>query len=83
MEKRFRLSRGADPIFRSNDGSDCPGQGVYTLLRSRGLFRVSLPIPEGAEFELESVADPFGMQQSGFGHRNVSAPASDRRTWRF
>jgi cytochrome c peroxidase len=60
VERRFRVSRGADPIFRANDGSDCPGQGTYTLLRSRGLFRVSLPIPQGAQFELESVLDPFG-----------------------
>jgi cytochrome c peroxidase len=60
IEKRFRLTRGADPIFRTNDGSDCPGQGQYTLLRSRGLFRVSLAIPSGAEFTLESVEDPFG-----------------------
>ena len=26
IEKRYRFSGGADPIFRSNDGSDCPGR---------------------------------------------------------
>jgi len=64
IEKRFRLSRGADPIFRTNDGSDCRGQGRYTLLRSRGLFRVSLPIPDGAEFRLASIPPTFTQESA-------------------
>ena len=60
VAKRFKLSGGADPIFHGNDGSDCPDQGTFHLLRTRGLFRVSLPVPESAQFVLASVVDPFG-----------------------
>ena len=79
IESRFRLSRGADPIFRTNDSSDCPGQSTYTLLRSRGLIRVSLPIPEEAEFALQSVADPFGCnsQPSDIGMYRRPLPSAN------
>src|SRR5436190_7169627 len=67
LEQRFHESRGADPIFTNNDGSDCEGatphslgetRAAYQLLLTRGLIRVGLDVPPGAEFFIESVDDP-------------------------
>lgn len=69
VQARFRSSRGQDPIFRTNDGSVSPDADVstgrarraaYALLLSKGLIRVGLPVPAGADFTLESVDDPYG-----------------------
>lgn len=69
IEARFDATAGMDPLFRTNDGSTWPGADVstvearreaYKLLRTRGLIRVGLPIPAGAEFALETVDDPYG-----------------------
>lgn len=65
---RFAASLGADPLFRNNDGSNCegatpasPAEGreAYSLLLTRGLIRVGLDVPAGAEFLLESRTDPY------------------------
>jgi len=67
VQERFRESRGADPIFTNNDGSTCEGavarsladkRAAYGLLLTRGLFRIGLDVPPGAEFVIESVSDP-------------------------
>jgi hypothetical protein len=61
-------SRGLDPIFRTNDGSTCEGadvstldkrRGAFDLLLSRGLIRIGLDVPAGAEFVIDSVVDPY------------------------
>lgn len=68
VQARFRSSRGLDAIFRTNDGSVSPVVDVstvqarrtaYALLLSKGLIRVGLPVPPGADFTLESVDDPY------------------------
>jgi cytochrome c peroxidase len=65
---RFDQSRGLDPIFRTNDGSNCQGADVSTLgkrraafsqLLTRGLIRIGIDVPVGAEFVIESVDDPY------------------------
>jgi len=67
VEARFVSSGGTDPIFTSNDGSNCEGvrpesvddkREAYSLLLSHGLIRVGLDVPAGAEFVIERVADP-------------------------
>ncbi len=67
LQRRFASTAGADPVFRNNDGSNCEGalpetrqekQAAYSLLLTRGLIRVGLDVPAGAEFVIESVADP-------------------------
>jgi cytochrome c peroxidase len=67
VQERFRASRGADPIFTNNDGSNCEGavahsfadeRAAYGLLLTRGLIRIGLDVPPGAEFVIESVSDP-------------------------
>ena len=62
--ERFIESRGKDPIFRSNDGSNCQGTTslspkAYSLLLTRGLIRVGIDVPVGAEFVIEHVEDPY------------------------
>ena len=67
VQERFRESNGTDPIFTNNDGSNCEGavaaslaekRAAYGLLLTRGLIRVGLDVPPGAEFFIESVSDP-------------------------
>ena len=68
VRKRFEESRGLDPIFRTNDGSNCEGadvstlgkrQRAYSLLLNRGLIRIGIDVPAGAEFAIDSVDDPY------------------------
>ena len=69
VQARFAATAGADPVFMNNDGSNCEGvlpgsiaekRAAYSLLLSRGLIRVGLDVPAGAEFVIESVSDPNG-----------------------
>lgn len=69
LATRFSASNGLDPVFRINDGANSPNAAVgtveqrfaaYSMLRTKGLIRVGLPIPAGAEFALVSVDDPYG-----------------------
>ena len=74
VAQRFEASQGLDPIFRPNDGSNCDHNIVvstlegrreaYSLLVSRGLIRVALPVPDGAEFEVVSVSNPYGCNET-------------------
>jgi len=70
---RFDLTLGLDPIFRTNDGSNCD-HGVdtstvaarrraYSLLLDKGLIRVALAPPQGAEFDVVGVANPYGCSE--------------------
>jgi hypothetical protein len=67
VQMRFATSKGTDPIFRNNDGSNCEGvqpqsrsekKAAYSLLLTRGLIRIGLDVPQGAEFAIDSVEDP-------------------------
>ena len=70
LKLRFRLTQGLDPIFRTNDGSVCD-QGIdtstlagraeaYRLLTGKGLIRVTISVPDDAEFRVLSVVNPYG-----------------------
>src|ERR1700693_3680468 len=60
IQLRFLLTQGLDPIFRTNDGSNCDHNintstfegrsAAYSLLLRRGLIRIALAVPAGAEF---------------------------------
>jgi cytochrome c peroxidase len=75
VQDRFDASRGLDPIFRTNDGSNCDHNidtstvagrsAAYSLLRTRGLIRIALPVPAGAEFEVMNVINPYGCGEMG------------------
>src|SRR3954447_13793130 len=69
LRDRFERTRGLDPVFRTNDGSDCEGADVSTLGRRRrafsillnkGVIRIGLKVPDRAEFDIVDVDDPHG-----------------------
>src|SRR5215467_14237001 len=70
VQLRFLLTQGLDPIFRTNDGSNCDHnidtstlagrQAAYSLLLSRGLIRIFLPVPANAQFTVVGVQNPYG-----------------------
>ena len=68
VQERFESTRGLDPIFRNNDGSNCEGADISTLAKRRraftqlltkGVIRIGLNVPAGAEFEIVDVDDPY------------------------
>ena len=71
---RFEATGGSDPIFRTNDGSNCDHnidvstvdgrRAAYSLLTSRGLIRIALSVPDGAEFVVASVSNPYGCNET-------------------
>lgn len=73
VQARFKASRGTDPLFRLADGATCPSDDVstpgaklqaYSLLLSKGLIRVGLPMPASSEFQLISLTDPYNCSAS-------------------
>jgi hypothetical protein len=70
VQARFDASGGTDPLFRTVDGANSPIADVstpaakrdaYSMLLTKGLIRIGLPIPASAEFALQSVSDPYGF----------------------
>jgi hypothetical protein len=68
VQARFDATAGADPIFRTVDGSNSPTAPVatladmrtaYSMLLSKGVIRIGLAIPANAEFALQAVDDPY------------------------
>lgn len=72
IEARYRATRGTDAVFAGVDGANCPsnlppntGDGqafraAHSLVLQRGVFRIFLPVPAGAEYTAEVVRDPYG-----------------------
>lgn len=73
IQLRFLLTQGTDPIFRTNDGSNCDHdintstvegrRKAYSLLLKRGLIRIAVPAPAGAEFTVAEVRNPYGCSE--------------------
>ncbi|MEO8596525.1 MAG: hypothetical protein ABI759_24620 [Candidatus Solibacter sp.] len=73
IRQRFNVSGGADPLFRTNDGSNCNTSDVsslnamkqsYSLLLDKGLIRVELSVPPTAEFAVSTVVNPYGCSNT-------------------
>ena len=74
VAERFEETKGLDPIFRTNDGSNCDHsidtstvegrRHAYSLLISHGLIRIALAVPAGAEFDVVSVSNPYGCHDT-------------------
>ncbi|MCX5743394.1 MAG: hypothetical protein NT062_12950 [Proteobacteria bacterium] len=69
LQARFDASSGLDPVFRTVDGATSPAaddtslaarRTAYALLLSRGVFRIGLPVPDGADFAVSAIDDPYG-----------------------
>jgi cytochrome c peroxidase len=80
---RFLLTAGTEPIFRTVDGANCPSADVATLqarktaysqLLSKGLIRISLPVPGNAQFAIVNVRDPYNCPET-----TTTQPAMYRR----
>jgi cytochrome c peroxidase len=83
IQARFYFSGGNDPIFRTNDGANCPSADVssfsarrsaYSLLLKKGLIRVSLSVPSTADFTIQNIQDPYSCPET-----TTSQPAMYRR----
>ncbi len=70
LQARFAASQGLDPVFRLVDGANSPQAPdqtldqkrlAYSMLLTKGVIRVGLPIPPGAEFTLLRAIDPYGF----------------------
>ena len=66
----FDATEGRHPLFRPRDGANAPtlpdttiGEraAASSLLLTRGLIRVGLPMPADPEFTLDAVDDPYGF----------------------
>jgi cytochrome c peroxidase len=70
IQLRFLLTQGTDPIFRTVDGANCnvnvktstlaERAAAYSLLLNRGLIRIALAVPAGAQFTVTNVSNPYG-----------------------
>jgi len=70
MQLLFDLTAGKDPVFSTFDGSNCGTtidtstlegrRKAFSLLTSRGLINIFLPVVAGAQFEVVSVSNPYG-----------------------
>ncbi len=70
LAARFAVSKGSDPVFQSVDGANSPNapvatlaqkQSAYSMLLTKAVIRVGLPVPPGAQFQLVQVNDPYGF----------------------
>ena len=74
VQLRFDQTAGLDPIFRPVDGSNCdhnvdvstlPGRySAYSLLRTRGLIRIALAVPSGADYGVTAVSNPYACNET-------------------
>ena len=74
VKTRFEMTQGKDPIFRTNDGSNCDHnidtsdvggrRKAYSLLIDKGLIRVALQAPQTAEFQVVGVMNPYGCSDT-------------------
>jgi cytochrome c peroxidase len=73
IQLRFQATEGLDPIFRTNDGADCPSadvstvearQTAYSMLLSKGLIRVSIGVPANADFAVTAIDDPHNCAET-------------------
>jgi len=73
IRRRFEFTGGTDPIFRPVDGANCPSADVssyearrdaYGLLLSKGLIRISLPVPASAAFSITQIQDPYNCPET-------------------
>lgn len=69
LQARFTQSSGNDPVFRVVDGANSPTAPVatidqkrlaYSMLLTKGVIRVGIGVPAGAEFTLVRADDPYG-----------------------
>ena len=83
VHAKFNATNGIEPIFRTNDGSNCPSADVstpkarasaYSLLLDKALLRIAIAMPLNAEFQIINIQDPYNCPET-----TSSNPAFYRR----
>jgi cytochrome c peroxidase len=83
VHAKFNATKGMEPIFRTNDGSNCPSADVstpsarasaYSMLLNKAVLRISLAMPANAEFQIIDIQDPYNCAET-----TPSNPAFFRR----
>ena len=83
VHAKFNATRGTDPIFRTNDGANCPSADVstpmarasaYSMLLNKAVLRIAIATPENAEFQIIDIQDPYNCPET-----TISNPAFYRR----
>ncbi len=83
LQDRFNSSAGSDPIFSPVDGAVCPSWDVsslrakrsaYGLLLNKGLLRIAISVPSGADFAITQIQDPYSCPET-----TATKPAMYRR----
>ncbi len=74
VQRRFELTQGQDPIFRTIDGANCNHtidvsslagrSAAYSLLRTRGLIRIRIAVPANADYRITNVNNQYGCNES-------------------
>src|SRR5215469_11441137 len=73
VQQKFAATQGTDPIFHTNDGSNCPSADVSTVsarraafsqLLSKALIRVTVGVPANAQFQIINVQDPYNCPEN-------------------
>src|SRR5207248_10192165 len=73
VQDKFNSTHGTDPIFRTNDGSNCPSADVstvsarrnaYSQLLNKASIRASVAVPANAEFQIVGIQDPYNCPET-------------------
>ncbi|HWC96981.1 MAG TPA: hypothetical protein VG456_09535 [Candidatus Sulfopaludibacter sp.] len=74
VQARFDQSQGLEPLFRTVDGSNCDHNidtstlsgrsAAYSLLRTRGLIRIAMAVPDSRDYEIVGVTNPYGCNET-------------------
>jgi cytochrome c peroxidase len=73
VQAKFAATQGTEPIFRTNDGSNCPSADVstvsarrqaYSQLLRKALIRVSVQVPANAKFQIIDIQDPYNCPET-------------------
>jgi cytochrome c peroxidase len=81
----FNSTSGNDPVFRLNDGANGPNAPVatldqkraaYSLLLSKGLIRIGLPLPANRDFDVQVVLNPYASTGANPAQNTVIAPTA-------
>lgn len=83
VHAKFNATNGTEPIFRTNDGANCPSADVstprartsaYSMLLNKAVLRIAIAMPTNAEFQIIDIQDPYNCAET-----TASNPAFYRR----
>src|ERR1019366_6197454 len=65
IQDLYDRTHGMDSLFASIDGANCPeaersDRAAHSLLLSRGLIRIPIPLPLNSQFTIVVAHDPYG-----------------------